>query len=82
MAVKIARSEDEMLMIHTEKEFKIMKILFGHPNIVKGYALYSEPLKGRAYLIMEKIIGNNILEVVQENGPFPGNLQQFLTFSE
>ena len=33
-AVKIVRSEDEELMVHTEREFNIMKVLNGHPNIV------------------------------------------------
>lgn len=33
-AVKIIRSEDEEMYIHMDREFKIMQVLNGHPNIV------------------------------------------------
>lgn len=66
-------------MVHTDREFNIMKVLMGHPNIVHGYALYSEPHKGRAYLVMEKITGNNILEIVTELGPFEGKLDECIS---
>jgi serine/threonine protein kinase len=76
----VVRSEDEELMVHTDREFNIMKVLMSHPNIVQGYALYSEPQKGRAYLVMEKITGNNILEIVTEWGAFEGKWERCISY--
>mmetsp|Transcript_11866 Transcript_11866/g.8647 ORF Transcript_11866/g.8647 Transcript_11866/m.8647 type:complete len:98 (-) Transcript_11866:657-950(-) len=34
LAVKMVRSDDEQLLIYTEKEYKILELLNGHDNIV------------------------------------------------
>ncbi len=63
-AVKIFRSEDEEMYIHAEREFKIMKQLEGNPNIVRGVEYISEFHKSRGYIVMEKITGETILNLV------------------
>jgi len=52
-AVKIFRSEDEMMFIHAEREFKIMQKLKEHPNVVKGIEYIPEIIRSRGYIVME-----------------------------
>lgn len=68
-AVKIFRSEDEEMFIHAEREFKILQRLNGHPNIVEGVEYIQEFLRSRGYLVMEKIMGKSILNLVIDSGP-------------
>jgi serine/threonine protein kinase len=57
------------MFIHAEREYKIMERLKGHQNIVQGIDYIPEFLRSRGYLVMEKIIGECILNIVMENGP-------------
>ena len=54
-----------------EKEFKIIKKLEGHPNIIQGVDYFAETLRNRGYLVMEEVIGKNMLELVEEDGGVP-----------
>lgn len=63
-AVKIFRSEDEEMFIHAEREFKILKKLEGHPNIIQGIEYIPEVSKSRGYIVMQKVIGSHILDIV------------------
>jgi serine/threonine protein kinase len=53
-----------------EREFKILKTLEGHPNIIKATEYVSEKEKCRGYLVMEKVDGKNLLDKVMDDGPF------------
>ena len=75
-AVKIFRSEDEEMFIHAEREFKILQRLNGHPNIVQGVEYIQEFLRSRGYLIMEKINGLSILNMVTYKGPLSEELSR------
>jgi serine/threonine protein kinase len=49
-----------------------MQRLSPHPNFVSGFAYYANPSRGKGYLIMEKIDGNNLLDIVMQYGPLEG----------
>ena len=57
------------MFIHAEREFKIMKLLQGHPNIVEAVDYIPELLRSRGYIVMEKVHGIHILNHIMEKGP-------------
>ncbi len=69
----MVRSDDEELLIHTLREFKILMHLNVHPNIVQGYNYFSEPRRGRGFLVMEKVTGKHLLDIIMNEGALPGN---------
>jgi serine/threonine protein kinase len=67
------------MFIHAEREYKIMARLQGHPNIVRGIDYIPEFLRSRGYLVMEKITGECILNIVLERGPISeGNAKDIM----
>jgi len=52
------------MFIHAEREFRIIKLLEPHPQIVQGVEYFGEPLRNRAYIVMERIVGQNMLDLV------------------
>ena len=65
--MKIIRSEDEEMFLHSEREFEILRKLDGHKNIVQGVEYIPEKDRSRAYLVMEKISGITALDYIFEN---------------
>lgn len=63
-AVKMFRSEDQEMFLAADREFKIMQRLAGHPNLVGGIDYIPEQMRGRGYLIMERVLGKNLLNHV------------------
>jgi serine/threonine protein kinase len=57
------------MFIHAEREFKILQRLNGHPNIVEGIEYIGEFLRSRGYIVLEKIYGQSIMNIVTEKGP-------------
>eukprot|EP00347_Sterkiella_histriomuscorum_P009762 403339989 len=68
-AVKIFRSEDEEMFIHAEREFKILSRLKGNSNIVQGIEYIPEFLRSRGYIVMEKVEGLQVSQLVSDKGP-------------
>ena len=56
------------MFIHAEREFRIMQRLKGHPNIVQGIDYIPERTRGRGYLVMERVEGQNVLAYSASKG--------------
>jgi serine/threonine protein kinase len=54
------------MFIHAEREFAIMERLNGNKNIVKGEEYVPEQRRSRGYIVMEKIKGETILNMVAQ----------------
>jgi serine/threonine protein kinase len=63
------RSGDDEMFKNAEREFKILKTLRGHPNIVQGIDYIPEKHRGRGFLVMERVYGVSILNFVLQYGP-------------
>lgn len=72
-AVKITRSNDIELIKAIKNEYLIQKHLF-HPNIVRAYEMYYNPITSRVKIVMEMVNGSELFEVIEKNGPFVGIL--------
>jgi serine/threonine protein kinase len=57
------------MFFRAEREFKILQILNGHPNIVEGIEYIGEFLRCRGYIVLEKLYGQSIMNIVTEKGP-------------
>jgi serine/threonine protein kinase len=66
------------MFIHAEREFKILQRLNGHPNIVEGVEYIQEFLRSRGYLVMEKILGQSILNLATNKGPISEEISKSL----
>jgi serine/threonine protein kinase len=56
------------MFAHAEREFKILDRLKGHPNIVQGVEYIPEILRSRGYLVMEKVDGQQLLQLAYDKG--------------
>jgi len=57
------------MFIHAEREFKILYNLKENHNIAYVIEYIPEPNWSRGYLVMEKIVGKNLLDLVSEDSP-------------
>lgn len=57
------------MFLHAEREFKILSKLKGHSNIVQGIEYIPEFLRSRGYLVMEKVEGCQVLQLISDHGP-------------
>ncbi|XP_069493551.1 ribosomal protein S6 kinase alpha-5 isoform X2 [Ambystoma mexicanum] len=64
-AVKIISKRME---INTQKEVAALKLCEGHPNIVKLYEIYHDPL--HSFLVMEMLKGGELLERIKQKKHF------------
>lgn len=71
-AVKIVRSNDTEFLKAIKNEFLIQKHL-AHPNIVKAYEMYYNPITSRVKIVMEMVNGCELFELIRENGALSGN---------
>lgn len=51
-----------------EREKSIMDACQGHPNIIQGVEYCGEKEKCRGYLVMEKVDGEHLLDIVTRDG--------------
>lgn len=56
------------MFIHMEREKSIMDVCQGHPNIIQGVDYVGEKEKCRGYLVMEKVDGEHVLDIVAKEG--------------
>ena len=56
--------------MHQEREYAILKQLSGHPNIVEAIDIFPEIHRSRGYLIMEKVDGQSVLDLVEAHDFF------------
>jgi hypothetical protein len=70
-AVKIIRSNDTEFLKAIKNEYIIQKHLF-HPNIVRAYEMFYNPITSRVKIIMEVINGSELTELIQKEGRFTG----------
>ena len=57
------------MFIHAEREFKILSRLKGNSNIVQGIEYIPEFLRSRGYIVMEKVEGMQVSQLVSDKGP-------------
>jgi len=72
-AAKIVRASDIEVLKAIKNEFHIQKLL-SHPNIVKAYEMFYNPITSRVKIVMEMVNGCGLFDPIRTNGPFPGNL--------
>eukprot|EP00826_Nyctotherus_ovalis_P059986 TRINITY_DN8389_c0_g1_i1.p2 TRINITY_DN8389_c0_g1~~TRINITY_DN8389_c0_g1_i1.p2 ORF type:complete len:131 (+),score=35.81 TRINITY_DN8389_c0_g1_i1:462-854(+) len=70
-AVKMVRTSDIEIVKAIKNEFQLQKEL-SHPNIVKVYELYYNPVASHIKIVMELVSGVQLFEDVESNGPFTG----------
>jgi len=70
-AVKIIRTNEIEILKAVKTEFLIQKEL-DHPNIVKVYEMFYNPITSRLQIIMEFIEGTELFETICKNGPLTG----------
>jgi serine/threonine protein kinase len=51
-----------------EREYRIMDTCEGHPNIVQAIEYIPEKEKCRGYLVMEKVDGEHLLDLIMQKG--------------
>jgi tRNA A-37 threonylcarbamoyl transferase component Bud32 len=71
-AVKIVRTNDTEIIKTIKNEFLIQKEL-SHPNIVRVYELFYNPVLSQINIVMELVDGVELFDDVIENGAFEGN---------
>jgi len=71
-AAKIIRTNDTEIIKAIKNEFLIQKQL-SHPNIVKVYELFYNPIVSQIVIVMELIDGVELFDDVIDNGTFDGN---------
>ena len=77
-AVKIVRSEDPEILVHSEREYLAMRRLAGHPNLLQAIDYIPERRRGRGYIVMERAHGQHILNLVMERGPIEEGLGRLI----
>ena len=65
------RTNDIEILKAVKGEFMIQKEL-DHPNIVKVYEMYFNPISSRIQIIMEQIEGAELFDKICKEGPFSG----------
>jgi hypothetical protein len=71
-AAKIIRTNDIEVLKAIKNEFHIQKLLT-HPNIVKAYEMFYNPITSRVKIMMEMVNGCELFDPIRTEGPFPGN---------
>ena len=71
--MKIIRTNEIEILKAVKSEFLIQKDL-QHPNIVKVYEMYYNPITSRIQIIMEHIDGGELFDNICKNGPYKGSV--------
>lgn len=71
-AVKISRGDDSELHKATATEYEILSRLGHHPNIVGVYDYYAEPSRGMYYMVMDRVQGSSVSDIVLAHGVVGG----------
>jgi len=71
-AVKVVRGDDEAVMRSVEQEYELLRELRCCPYIVEAVEFFKDEMRGRAYLVLEKVDGASLLEVTATEGPLSG----------
>ncbi len=71
--MKIIRTNEIEILKAVKSEFMIQKEL-NHPNIVKVYEMYFNPITSRIQIIMELVEGSELFDSICKCGPLPGTL--------
>jgi len=70
-AVKIIRCSDTEYLKAIKNEYVIQKDL-SHPNIVRAYEMFYNPITSCTKIIMEMVNGSELTDIIQREGPFTG----------
>ena len=60
-AVKVVRSQEEEVLIASEKEFEIIKDL-NHENLSKGYEMFKDDMKKETFQVIKLVNGVELLD--------------------
>lgn len=72
LAVKIIRTNDIEELKAIKNEFLIHRTM-RHPNVVKAYEMYYNPIKSCVQIVMELIEGKELFDIIKSKVVFTGN---------
>lgn len=69
LVVKTYRTEDPEMVAVAQREFQMLLLLRGHPNVLMGDEILEDQDRGRVHLVMRLAPGHTLSTIVARDGP-------------